>query len=433
MLKGLNEMHESWAKELYGFYSRELKDNILRFWLPRCLDKEFGGYLNCFDNRGKNLVSHDKYVWSQGRFLWMFSKLAVTKAPLFSEQERSRFQGLAANGYEFLRRHCLMGENDWRCIFLLNRDGSPKKVGDYDTLDMSIYADCFVVIGMAAYSIASVNEEAYRFGKTLYESIKDRVKSGVFNTLPYPLDPAYRAHGIPMILTNVAKELYEAACIYDKLYCAELLSDMDCTATDVITNFMDQNHLIHEVISKDNQPVYGLLGQHINPGHSIEDSWFIYDAAKLLGKPELAQTAAYIMKESFKKGWDNQFQGILHFVNLEGASFEFASNSTEPTVTLVKGGWGDKLWWVHSETLYASLLFYLYTNDEEYMRIHNVTSEYVFGHFSNPDKEIGEWIQILTREGLPQDKVVALPVKDPFHITRNLLLICELLFPQTTE
>ncbi|MBO4424851.1 MAG: AGE family epimerase/isomerase, partial [Spirochaetales bacterium] len=100
---------------------------------------------------------------------------------------------------------------------------------------------------------------------------------------------------------------------------------------------------------------------------------------------------------------------------------------------LVKGGWGDKLWWVHSETLYASLLFYLYTNDEEYMRIHNVTSEYAFGHFSNPDKEIGEWIQILTREGLPQDKVVALPVKDPFHITRNLLLICELLFPQTTE
>ena len=27
-----------------------------------------------------------------------------------------------------------------------------------------------------------------------------------------------------------------------------------------------------------------------------------------------------------------------------------------------------------------------------------------------------------------QEKVVALPVKDPFHITRNLLLICELLY-----
>ncbi|MBO4424983.1 MAG: N-acylglucosamine 2-epimerase, partial [Spirochaetales bacterium] len=82
-------MNKEKRKKLFDFYSHELKDNILRFWLPRCLDKEFGGYLNCFDNRGKNLVSHDKYVWSQGRFLWMFSKLAVTKAPLFSEQERS--------------------------------------------------------------------------------------------------------------------------------------------------------------------------------------------------------------------------------------------------------------------------------------------------------------------------------------------------------
>ena len=79
------------------------------------------------------------------------------------------------------------------------------------------------------------------------------------------------------------------------------------------------------------------------------------------------------------------------------------------------------------ETLYASLLFYSLTGDEQYMRIHDKTLDYVRNHFINPDKETGEWIQILTREGLPQDKVVALPVKDPFHITRNLLLICELL------
>ena len=133
------------------------------------------------------------------------------------------------------------------------------------------------------------------------------------------------------------------------------------------------------------------------------------------------------MKESFIKGWDEQFGGILHFVNLDGEPLRFISDSTEPTVTLVKGGWGDKLWWVHSETLYASLLFYSLTGDEQYMRIHDKTLDYVRNHFINPDKETGEWIQILTREGLPQDKVVALPVKDPFHITRNLLLICELL------
>ena len=420
-------MNRGQADRLYEFYSRHLKHDILRFWLSRCEDTQYGGYLNCFDNRGQKLVSYDKYTWSQGRFLWMFSRLATTKAPLFVQSERDEFLRLAKAGYLFLREHCLMGPDDWRCVFLTERDGTPKKVGSYETLDMSIYADCFVIIGMAAYSVASGDIEAYTFAKKLYLSVRDRVENGIFNTLPYPLDPAYRAHGIPMILTNVAKELHDAALVHDTSFCPELLSDMDRTSNDVTTHFMDSNFIIHEVITKDDTPVPGLLGQHANPGHSIEDSWFIHDAARLLNKPDLSKTAAQIMKKSFEIGWDEQYEGILHFVNLDGDPLSFVSDSTEPTVTLVKGGWGDKLWWVHSETLYASLLFYFVTKDGEYLKIHDRAFAYVFGHFPNPDSRIGEWIQILTREGFPQDKVVALPVKDPFHITRNLLLICELL------
>lgn len=412
---------------LFDFYSDELKNNILRFWLPRCEDTQYGGYLNCFDNMGKNLVSYDKYTWSQGRFLWMFSRLAATKAPLFSDDERKLFLRLARQGYEFIRKHCLIAEDDFRCVFLLNRDGSPKKVGSYETLDMSIYADCFVIIGMAAYSAAGSDRTAYDFAKKLYLSVRDRVKTGVFNTLPYPLDPSYRAHGIPMILTNVAKELYEAALLYDVAFKEDLLSDMEETATDVLVNFKDENDLIHEVIGRDNYKIGGLLGQHINPGHSIEDSWFIHDAAVLLNRPDMSQTASRIMKASFFKGWDEKYGGVLHFVNLEGDPLKFESGSDEPTIKLVKGGWGDKLWWEHSETLYASLLFFRLTGDRVYSDIHDKTLDYVKTHFINPDKNIGEWIQILTREGRPQEKVVALPVKDPFHITRNLLLICELL------
>ncbi len=428
-------MTRSETEMLYGFYAKELKENILGFWLPRCEDKEFGGYLNCFDNKGEHLVSHDKYTWSQGRFLWMFSRLCTTEAPLFSEAERARFLDLAHTGYDFLMKHCLMGKDDYRCVFLMNRDGSPKKVGDYETLDMSIYADCFVVIGMAAYSIASKERKAYEFGKKLYLSVIERVQKGIFNTLPYPLDGKYRAHGIPMILTNVAKELYLAALEFDVKFSSSLLNDMDMTARDVVRNFMDKDNRIHEVISCDNKPVDGLLGQHMNPGHSIEDSWFIHDAAELLDMPDLDKAASRIMKTAFWSGWDRRYGGILHFVNLDGNPLSFEcedGNGNEPTVTLVKGGWGDKLWWVHSETLYASLLFYFLTGDEEFMEIHNIDFEYVFSHFPNHGPE-GEWIQILTRLGEPQEKVVALPVKDPFHITRNLLLICELLNSQLVE
>ena len=40
---------------------------------------------------------------------------------------------------------------------------------------------------------------------------------------------------------------------------------------------------------------------------------------------------------------------------------------------------------------------------------------------------MGEWIQIRDRQGKPEEKVVALPVKDPFHITRAYLHIIDLL------
>ena len=68
-------------KLLTGFYENELVNNILPFWLERCEDKENGGYFNCFSNDGAQLVSTDKYTWSQGRFVWLFSKLSRMDRP----------------------------------------------------------------------------------------------------------------------------------------------------------------------------------------------------------------------------------------------------------------------------------------------------------------------------------------------------------------
>lgn len=49
-----------------SFFRKELTENLLSFWMPRCLDQENGGYLNCFTNDGSKLISTDKYTWSQG-------------------------------------------------------------------------------------------------------------------------------------------------------------------------------------------------------------------------------------------------------------------------------------------------------------------------------------------------------------------------------
>ena len=104
-----------------------------------------------------------------------------------------------------------------------------------------------------------------------------------------------------------------------------------------------------------------------------------------------------------------------------------AASLIEPVERQVREGWGDKLWWVHSEALYTTLLCYHRTGEARFLEWHEKVFSYTFRTFPNRDPEVREWKQICKRDGSPQDKVVALPVKDPFHITRNLILILELL------
>lgn len=417
-----------WIK-LRGFYENELTNHILSFWLSRCEDYKNGGYFNCFDNTGEHLISKDKYTWSQARFVWIFAKLADEELGVFSKSERENFLRLSQSGCEFLMKHCLLGENDWRCVYLMEANGSPKHVEQWEPLDMSIYADCFVVLGMAAFATVSGRMDSYEFAKKLYASIIERIHENDFHTLPYPLSKKFRAHGIPMILLNVTKELYDAALKLESSYVETLTQYLEYFADDILIHFTDENNTIHEVISSDNQWVDGLLGQHANPGHTIEDMWFMFDAAEILKRPDIEEKALHIVLQALENGWDSEYGGILHYCDIKGGipsqlpSDKNLNEVEEPTVLQVVDGWSDKLWWVHSEALYTTLRCYAKTGDNKYLNWHNRIFEYTFRVFPNTNPEIREWKQILQRNGESQEKVVALPVKDPFHITRNLILI----------
>ena len=427
-------MNKSQIKQLAGFYENELVNKFLAFWLPRCVDSECGGFVNCFDNRGEKLVSYDKYVWSQGRFVWVFSKLASTTAPIFSEAQKAEFLALAKHGVDFLMEHCLMGEDDWRCIFLLDREGNPKYVDGCDRLDMSVYADCFVVAGLSKYASVSGDEKVYAFAKKLFKSITARIVANDFQTLPYPLSKHLRAHGIPMILCNVARDVYFAAEVLEPEYAPEVKYIISRCSADILDNFVDEDTLLHEIImAEDNSFFNKRLGMHINPGHTLEDAWFHLDAAEIMGEEwnDYRQKVYAVSKQALAKGWDEEFGGILHFAALEGGKPDM-DNSGFETETMSKqlDGWGDKLWWVHSEALYTCLRCYFETGDEFFNEWHEKLFDYVYTVYPNRDPEVREWMQILDRESKPMDAVVALPVKDPYHVMINLILIVELLHAQ---
>lgn len=412
-----------------GFYENELTNRFLSFWLPRCEDTVHGGFYNCFDNEGKILMSKDKYTWSQGRFVWCFSALSATKAPIFAKAQRTRFLELAIQGADFLMKHCLMGPDDWRCVFLMDEEGNPKYVEGFHRYDMSISADHFVIGGLARCSRSSGERKYYEFAKKLYQSAVDRLQRNDFESLPYPLRKDLRSHGMPMIMENVSKDMYLAALQFDPRYAEEVQEKMGDYTKDVLTNFVDQNHLLHEVIQQDNQFFSEMLGQHINPGHTLEDSWFMLDNIELTHHEEWSALVLQMIKKTLETGWDAEAGGILHYASLVGGkprgnNERFADEPMSKQLL----GWGDKLWWVHSEALYATLRAYIKTGDDAFLEWHEKVRDYTYRTFPQKDPEIREWIQIRNREGKPQDVVVALPVKDPFHVIRNLLLMIEALY-----
>ncbi len=86
--------------------------------------------------------------------------------------------------------------------------------------------------------------------------------------------------------------------------------------------------------------------------------------------------------------------------------------------------WHDtKLWWPQCEALYATMLAYEYCREDWCLEWHTRIREYCLSHY--PVKDHGEWTQKLDRQGNVLDEVIALPVKDPFHLPRVLIYLVE--------
>ncbi len=422
-------MEKQYRELLIGFYENELTNNILPFWLENCEDKENGGYFNCFTNDGSRLVSRDKYTWSQGRFLWLFSRLAMMERP-FTKKQRERFLELARSGKEFLVKHCFMEGKPLRCVFLMDEKGNPKYADGFRILDMSIYADGFVLAGLCRYALAAGDRESWELAKPLYESIMERYETYNYRTLPYPISPQYVMHGFYMSRILHSYDITMAAQFFDPEYARNSLKRLRESVDLLLEMFVDDQDILREVVYKDGECVPGIFGNHCNPGHICEEMWFIQHAAELIGSSAYTQRCGRILKKALSIGWDSSWGGLFHFCSSQGG--ELVPGKEDPEQETVyqqlMTGWGDKLWWVHSEALYATLLFGEHMNDQELRQWYERIFEYTFRVFPNPDREVREWVQIMDRQGNPQNKVTALPVKDPFHITRNLIYILQFLY-----
>lgn len=409
--------------ELGAFYRLHLERDVLPFWLGEPSDRRHGGVFTCLDNRTGARVSDDKFVWSQGRFAWLMAHAARMVRAGHLTGDADDLAARAVETVEFLRTNAFLPSG--AAAYLLEADGRLKEFIPGMGHDLSYFADCFIALGLSETARATAEWSYLDEAVEVYERVVDRLAAGTARSEPYPLPQGCRAHAQPMILLNVAQEL-ELALRQRGDSRAETMSAAALGHMDaILTDFTTDDGVVREVVCGEADADGAILTRHLTPGHAIESMWFVMEEAARHGRASAVAKAAHVTKRSFAIGWDELHGGLFRYVDVSGDPPRGAPDG--PFEQLILGTWDTKIWWPHSEALYGTLLGHVLTGDAELRHLHDRAFDYSFATFPNPDRSVGEWIQIRDRSGAPLDRVVGLPVKDPYHLNRNLMLLVELL------
>lgn len=375
--------------ELGATYRRLLLEDVLPFWEPH-IDREYGGILNCLNDDG-SLATDDKYIWSQARALYVYAKLYNTI------ERRPEWLETARGIYRFLVDHGRDDEGAW--VWRTDRRGRVLQG------PQSIYVDGFALYALAEYYRATGDEGARSVGlETYHRAVGQLAVPGSYSVAPYAIPPGLKCHGVSMIFSLVFWQFGRA--VGDRA----IVDDGYCHTLEVLNHYLrPERRALLEFVGLDNRPQDSPAGRTVIPGHAIESLWFQVHVLEERGELDRIPLAAEAIRWHLERGWDPEYGGLLLAVDVEGIEPPYWPHATVKT------------WWQHTEALYATLLAYEHTGEGWCLDWHRRVHDWAFAHY--PDPERGEWRQRLDRAGRPIEEVVALPVKDPFHLPRALIYL----------
>ena len=360
-------------------YRTELFERVIPFWLRHSLDQLHGGYFTCLTREG-SVYDSRKYVWLQGRAVWMFAKLYNEFEP------RAEFLEAAREILDFLRAHARDAQG--RYYFSLTREGRPS------FYQRKPYSAVFAMLGMLEFSKATGDAALRAEAIDLFWKIRTWIE-----------DPTLlgRPKGLPaladvMITVSMASEIARI--------------DPDPRYRDILRDCLQQSLAFYDPARRiflEYPPADTPEGRLFCPGDSIEASWFLLHAG-----PDEKMRALLLdsMEGALEFGWDKEYGGLYYFMDVGG----FPPLPLESNM---------KLWWPHTEAIYASILAYSLTREEKWLTWLERVDDYAFQHFSDP--EHGEWFGYCDRRGELTNTAKGNNYKGCFHVPRMLWLSYQVL------
>lgn len=395
--------HRNEIKSLCGYYEKELFEDIIPFWESRVVDREYGGYFNCFDRKG-NLYKDIKPGWFVGRNIYTFSNLYNVI------EKRQEWLDIASLGVDWMHKYAYKGNGRFNSC--MARDGSAIDPGT------NIFNDVFAVKGYYEYLVAlgdKRTEEQMRFATELTDILfKNASDTALLESEGLP--STFRNHAVNF-MTLLAS--LEGRRLFGDRYAEEMNKRLN-NAMYVFAN--DEYKAVFENVGADGRPLLKDQGRIMDPGHALESCWFSLRIGMECGNKDVVKRAGEVLDWIIDRGYDEENGGFILLLDVENGVPEQAQRTQNYAGTIADCG--DKVWWTQAEGLNALALSALLNGNERHFEYFKKLHDYVDKHFR--DHENGEWFSILTHDNKMLSDNKGFEGKGPYHVPRCVILLYDL-------
>jgi mannobiose 2-epimerase len=374
-------------------FERELRSNILSYWIKHSVEKNGDGFYGAVDLNGTPILSAKKSCVLNARILWTFS----ASAELYKSTE---YEIMADRAFHVLRDY--FADLDFGGYYMeLHPDNSVASDIKHT------YAQAFVIYSLCKYYSLKQSEEVLqvikKFFALLEKKTKDPDHDGYFEAFTRDwkvIGENRMADNNEPKSMNTHLHVLEA---YAALFNVWKDESVKIRLDEIIRLF------IEKIIRKD-----GHMGLFFNEnfmetdgsrgicsyGHDIEASWLLYEAAEILGEPEIIEVMRYLsikMVDAVERSGLDKDGGLFLESTRDGSHLRT-----------------NKHWWLQAENLVGFMNAFQLTCDIKYWRIVKLSWNFINDHVI--DHERGEWYTKVNRAGQP---FLTEPPDDPSPYYRN--------------
>lgn len=376
------------SREWRGQLNEVLRDNILKFWLERSIDREHGGYYMHFDAKGKRKAENTKGIVTQARNLWLFSRVARNDFEGEGLPSRDTLLAAAKHGWEGLRD--ILWDHEHGGFFWL----VDPVAGKVTMPGKHLYGQSFGLYALAEYYRASGEKEA----RGLAERLVDHMENHAYDTRYGGYEEYFEANWSKppegtqgymgpshWKLMNTHLHLMEAFSTWVMAHETQLGRRRLEELVQIQSNAVVRKPLgaCTDKYLRDWTPITGGPNGRVSYGHDIENVWLLVDANRALGH------SSYPLRDLFITLWDYT---LRYGYDAENGGLYYLGEPNQLAMNR------EKSWWVQAEALVSALTMYEMTRDPRYLGVFSKTWDLV--RTKMVDRESGEWHSRITAAGV---------------------------------